>query len=503
MAQLPDPHALAGTDECPNLVFLFNDHQIYYRHGWDAGPRPLRPRFEAFAAQGIHFTRAYTACALCGPARRTVLTGLYPHAHREIQNDVDAPYAHEVYLDALNAAGYRNYYYGKWHAGPGTALDHHCDGFSYPGYGNPYIRPAYRAYLRELGLGPAEHLIERGFLPQFASQEGKLYRCEREHCNESASGLTVTPKETHEAFFLAHLACEKLAELAREGGPPFALRVDFWGPHQPYFPTVEYAALYDPEDIPPYGNFHDDLMHKPEIYANNGNHYLSRAGKLILPSALPWSEWQKVIARAYAHVTMVDAAGGLILDALDALGLANSTLVIWTADHGDGLACHGGHWDKRSYMSEEVMRVPLAIRWPGVIPPGQQSNRLVSNLDLAPTLLQAAGGAFRGPIHGASLLPLCTGECSVWREDLMCETHGHLEHHVGRGIVTDRYKYIANCGQMDELYDLQEDPYEMANLIDDPADKAVREDLQARLARWQRKTHDPQSCARPPEKGMT
>jgi arylsulfatase A-like enzyme len=486
------PRGPFGTEDRPNILFLFNDHQIHYRHGWDAGPRPQRPRFETFAAQGIRFRRAYTICALCGPARRTVLTGLYPHTHGEIQNDVDAPYAHEVYLDTLAAAGYHNTIYGKWHAGPGTALDHHCEGLSLPGYGNPYIQPAYRAYLREKGLAPAQHLIERGFLPQFARREGRLYRCEREHCNESASGLTVTPKETHEAFFLAHLACEKLGELAREGGPPFALRVDFWGPHQPYFPTAEYAALYNPQHIPPYGNFHDDLTGKPEIYANNGNHYLSREGKLILPSPLPWSEWQKVIARAYAHVTMVDAAGGMILDALDALGLAENTLVIWTADHGDGLACHGGHWDKRSYMSEEVMRIPLAMRWPGVIPPGQESDRLVSNVDLAPTMLQAAGTAFREPVHGTSLLSLCTGEGIDWREELMCETHGHLEHHIGRGIVTDGWKYVANRGQMDELYDLGDDPYEMANLIDDPAYGTERADLRSRLASWQRRTHDPQ-----------
>ena len=182
MAQSSGARSPFGMDERPNILFLFNDHQIHYRHGWDVGPRPLRPRFEAFAAQGIRFRRAYTACALCGPARRTVLTGLYPHTHGEIQNDVDASYAHEVYLDALAACGYHNYIYGKWHAGPGTALNHHCRGLSLPGYGNPYIQPAYRAYLRERDLAPAKHLIERGFLPQYARREGRLYRCEGRHC---------------------------------------------------------------------------------------------------------------------------------------------------------------------------------------------------------------------------------------------------------------------------------------------------------------------------------
>ncbi|MEM8863407.1 MAG: sulfatase-like hydrolase/transferase, partial [Chloroflexota bacterium] len=79
----------------------------------------------------------------------------------------------------------------------------------------------------------------------------------------------------------------------------------------------------------------------------------------------PWSEWQKMLALCYAQITLVDEAGGRILAKLDELGLAENTLVIWTADHGDALACHGGHFNKRCYLPEEVMRVPLAIRWPG------------------------------------------------------------------------------------------------------------------------------------------
>ena len=160
---------------------------------------------------------------------------------------------------------------------------------------------------------------------------GKLYRSEGDWCNEHASGITVTPKETHESFFLANLACAKLRELAKsDDDRPFHLRVDFWGPHQPYFPTKEFADLYNPEDIPMYGNFMDDLVEKPAVYRREWNTPLHKDGKMVLPSPLPWSEWQKVIARAYGHITMIDAAGGMILDTLDELGLGDNTIVIWT-----------------------------------------------------------------------------------------------------------------------------------------------------------------------------
>jgi arylsulfatase A-like enzyme len=480
----------------PNIIFLLNDHQAYYRHGWDSGPKIQRPHFERLASQGIVFERAYTACPLCGPARRTMLTGLFPHNHRELKNDSDAPYAHEVYLDVLASAGYRNYYYGKWHAGPGTAHDHRCEGFSYPSYNNPYTKSEYREYLESKSLPEPLNLVERNFTTWIDNiREGELYRQDRGWCNEHASGIMQAPKEAHEAFFLAHLACEKLCALAdSRDDRPFSLRVDFWGPHQPYFPTREFADLYDPADISRYGNFDDDLHTKPEVYRTERNLGIGENGKLIIPNPLPWSEWQKVLARCYAQITLVDAAGGLILDALDELGLAENTLVIWTTDHGDALACHGGHFDKRSYMPEEMMRIPMAIRYPGHVAPGQKSTRLVSNMDVPPTILDAAGTHFQSEIDGRSMLPLITRESEGWRDDLMCETHGHGEDHIGRLVVTDRFKYVATRGQMDELYDLESDPYELVNLIDEPAYKDILSDLRARLLDWQRRTQDKESA---------
>jgi arylsulfatase A-like enzyme len=301
----------------------------------------------------------------------------------------------------------------------------------------------------------------------------------------------LTPDDTHEAFFLANLACERLEQLASSRDKrPFALRVDFWGPHQPYFPTQRFADIYRPEEIPEYGNFRDDLSGKPEIYRSEGNEPLHEKGKLRVPNPLPWSEWQKVAARAYAQITLVDEAGGRILDALDRLGLAENTLVLWTTDHGDGLACHGGHFDKRSYMPEEMVRVPLALRFPGRIAAGQKTDALASNIDLAPTFLDAAGLAFEAPADGRSLLPLAAGSGRGWREDLVCETHGHMEEHIGRLVVTGRWKYVANRGQLDELYDLEKDPYELRNLAGDAGHAAVVRDMKARLASWRAKSGD-------------
>lgn len=485
----------------PNIVFLLNDHQAFYGHGqMGGGSKILKPNFEKLAKQGIKFTRAYTCCPLCAPARRSMLTGLFPHTHGELSNMSFNPFSNETYLDKLTEVGYKNYYYGKWHAGPGTAYDHHCEGFSYPDYNNPYTKPEYKEYLENKKLPHFQVRLMRSFHDPNTKYGKKLklkmeseepHMLERAACNENTTGIMTTPKETHEAYFLAHLACEKLKEIAKSGNEePFHLRVDFWGPHQPFFATQEYLDMYPSESIPELPNFNDDLENRPKLYKSEHNYPLNKYGTIIHPNPLPWSEWQKILAINYAQQTLIDEAGGLIIDTLDELGFADNTLIIWSTDHGDALGCHGGHFDKDGYMPEEMMRVPMAARYPGVIPAGQTSKKLVSNLDLPVTFLQAAGLSFSNAVHGQSILPICQNKDTEWRKDLMCETNGHFSIHIGRMLITERYKYIFNDKDMDELYDLKQDPYEMNNLINDEGYVEVLIDLKRRLEKWRLKTND-------------
>jgi len=484
----------------PNIVLIVNDHQAYYRHGWDGGPRPMTPCFDRLAAGGLRFERAYCAVPLCGPSRRSLLTGLYPHNHRNFYNYTNAPYEHEIYLTNLARAGYRCFYFGKWHAGAGTALDFDCEGFSLEDYGNPYITKEYRDYLRKKNLPPADHHVEYVFdsfvmKREFPALEvGATYRSDRYWCGEHASGITATPKESHEAFFLADLACEQLDALAAaDDEQPFHLRLDFWGPHQPFFPTQEFADMYEPEDIPLYGNFVDALEGKPALYWQDPHDNLTDAdGRFATPSKLSWGEWQRIIARAYAHITMIDAAGGQVLDKLDELGLSDDTLVIWTADHGDALASHGGRIDKGSYLTEEVLRVPLALRHPGQIPAGRTSMALACGTDIAPTILDAAGTAFERPVDGESLLPLATAGGGSERPSLLVETYGHGFGTIepGRALIKDHYKLIAWQNHEGELYDLEADPYELVNLYQQSAYKSTVLELEAELQAWLSKTGD-------------
>ena len=483
----------------PNIIFILNDHQAFYGHGkMVGGPNIRKSNFEKLAAKGIEFTQAYTACPLCGPARRTILTGLFPHNHGEIKNESNCKYDKEMYLNLLTKAGYKNYYFGKWHAGKGNALDFQCEGFSCSGYGNPYITPEYKQYLKKNNLPHFQVKIQTSFIDTKDSyakvlgiKEGELHSPNFPVLSEDVTGIMTTPKETHEAFFLATLACEKLKQIAdNKKLQPFHLRVDFWAPHQPYFAAPEYLNLYDPKKIPELPSFQDNLEDKPQIYKLNNNFPISKNGKLIFPNPLPWSEWQKVLALNYAQQSLIDDAGGMILRALEEFGLVDNTIIIWSTDHGDAVGCHGGHFDKDAYMPLEMMRIPMIIKYPDLIPKNGKCDKLVSNIDLAPTFLDAAEISFNEQIDGNSLIPLCTQKHFQWREDLMCETHGHWNTHVGRMIVTDRYKYVWNENDMDEFYDLKTDPFEIKNLINNKEYTDLIVNMKSRLESWRLKTGD-------------
>lgn len=472
-------------DEKPNVVFIITDHQAYYRHDRDGEFRYTWPNFDAFAEEGTRFERAYAVCPLCSPARASMMTGRYPSAHglrwnTEVLhslNRCDFRPGQVLYSHYLSQAGYRNAYVGKWHCGhERLPIDYGIEGWSLPDYGKVYMSEAYRQYAAERGLGDARARIEYNLNhPEWRGQTLDLHDPSPWKFMNGC-GVLAGPPEAHEEFFVAHLAVEKLKELSRSG-QPFSLVVSLWGPHQPYYPTEPYASLIDPVSIPEYPSFRDDLAGRPFRYLIHRE--IAHRSAAAWPE---WSTWQEILARCYGQGLQLDDAVGQVLDTLEELGLAPNTLVIWCADHGDAVASHGGLWDKSSTFIEEVARVPLAIRWPEGLEGGKCVHRLVSNMDVTATMLDAAGVAIPEEMHSRSLLPLCGDpETAAWPDHVICEHHGHGDILLQRIIVHDRYKYVAALFDVDELYDLESDPYEMKNLIDVPEFAGIRDDLRGRL----------------------
>lgn len=196
-----------------------------------------------------------------------------------------------------------------------------------------------------------------------------------------------------------------------------------------------------------------------------------------------WSAWTVPLARAYEQAMVVDAAFGTVVDHLEALGLLDDTLIILNADHGDAIAAHGNMFNKDSLMIEETMRVPMVVRWPGMASNGARSDALVSNMDLPATVMDAAD-VETWDMDGKSLRPTLEDVGAPLRDDLLCQHHGAFRVEMfQRMLLHGDFKYVAHLNDYDELYDLNEDPYELRNLAGDDRHAAVLVEMRSRLVR--------------------
>lgn len=220
--------------------------------------------------------------------------------------------------------------------------------------------------------------------------------------------------------------------------------------------------------------------------------YPHQQGSDGLEQQLSWEQFRTYAALTYAQTTMVDDAIGTILDTLEETGLADDTIVIWTNDHGDALGSHGGHVDKDSYITEEVNAIAMAVYDPDLEEEcgGTECDALVNTLDVPVTMLGAYGLQFRNEeVTGMNMLDLIGNE-SLWRKYLVTEMNGHTNEVYTRVVYWKNYKYVYYFNDIDELYDLDADPYEMTNLIYEDSVSGVADLLKSYLYEWQLETGD-------------
>jgi len=472
-------------DGRPNILFVMTDQQRYDTIGANGNPLVSTPRLDRLATEGMRFGQAYTCLPICAPARGSIMTGTYPHRHGILSNftfnratPVYRLRDDETTFPALlSQCGYQLGYAGKWHVGDVlSASDYGFEGWSLPGYGDVRGCPAYRAYLEHLGLPDLEPVVEQSMI------------AETRFDSNQTSGYTPGPPEAHPIGFVAHTArglLRTFAERQRATGRPFYLGVHFWEPHAPYVPSEPYASAIDPDRIPPWENFHDDLAGKPECLRRYRDVVYANAARMT------WPEWQKAIARYWGAVSQIDAEVGSILDLLEQEGLEANTVVIYTSDHGDTAGCHGGCFDKGVTMFEELTHLPLIVRWPGHIAPASACDAFVSNVDYMPTFLELAGTATPAALDGRSLTPLLSGKApDDWRDSVVTEFHGLRFPEAKRVVRWKSFKYIMNFASIEELYDLGTDPGELRNLARERDYAEVVGQMRSRLLDHMRATDD-------------
>jgi arylsulfatase A-like enzyme len=306
--------------------------------------------------------------------------------------------------------------------------------------------------------------------------------------NHPIAGVMEGDIRAAPTYFLSQYCIDMLRsfqEESRRTGNPWFFFLSYWLPHPSYFPPREFAERVSLGEVSLWPNFHDTLEGKPP----NQRRYRESYHRAM---ELDEKEWKLILARSFAQMSFLDSQIGRVLDTLAELGIEEETVVLFGTDHGDMRGGHGKFLDKDAYMYEEIYHIPQIVRWPGVTKPGSTSRRFVFNMDLAPTALEIAGLPVPTDYQARSLVPLLSGGEGDpdWPDDVMCEFHGHRFLCSVRMIRWANYKYVLNLTSFDELYDLDADPWELENRIDDPAMREVLSEGRERLLAWIDKTND-------------
>jgi arylsulfatase A-like enzyme len=479
-----------------NLLIIMTDQQPVSTMGCYGNPLNPTPNLDRLAASGLRFDNCYISAFPCSPSRATLLTGRYPQGHGVYTNNVilsdDIPSLGPIML----GKGIETCYFGKSHL-KGHMYRHEPGRKPFDGAWHNRVsredwkfrlekleggvgedRPQlgfsrwvggwaqYHEYLREAGMG---HLLEK---PPWPGNHNDLPSAPyHEH------RYSLIPEEFHTASFLAGEAEDYLRGRGSAGGP-FAMVLSLYGPHLPVSPPRPWDEKYGIEDCPLPDNHYDELEGKPRRQRDNTYCY-------VLPR---WREAQfrDYIRRYYGYTAYIDGQIGRVLQALQESGLEEETIVLFTSDHGDMISAHGFVFKMEPCGYQELARVPLILRAPGITRPGTASGSLVSSVDIMPTLAELMDFELPGA-QGRSFLSLPAKPGGSFRDRIF------IHWGIGAYVTFDgRWKYgFYPEDEVDELYDLDTDPGEMVNLAAKPEFAPVlKEQLEAVLS-WLAETGHP------------
>lgn len=451
----------------PNLLVFLGEGLRYDELSCAGNQLVKTPTMDRIVREGMTFKNAFVINALCLPSRATMLTGLYSHATGVLSNEPatqqglggNGPIPHDIPLfsDLLRQAGYEVAFFGKAHI-KGGLQDRYWDYYFGFNGSTDYYNPTL---------------------------------------TEGIAGKFSEPKR-YEGYLDDVVADRALVWLEQKRDKPFCLIFNPFAPHAPFYRPRRYLDFYNGISIPKPATFDDDLKGypgKPRAFANANN----KIGTTVLDNDDPRT-LEEVVKNHYVGVMDNDDNLGRLTDLIERSGQLDDTAVMVTSDHGFFL----GEWrmyDKR-FMHEPSIRVPFMVRYPRLVKAGSVSDKMILNVDIAPTLLELAGVPVPAAIQGRSLVPFLAGKPPEdWRQDWLYEYYEYPQWErvrPHRGVRTERYKLIHYYKLADypdepeefELYDLQQDPGEINNLYGQPGYAALTQKLLVRISQLRKETGD-------------
>jgi len=466
--------ALAGirnrpVSDKPNLLFLWTDEQRADTLQVNGNYRFHMPVLNRLASESIVFSNTYVTQPVCTPSRGAILSGLYPHQHQCVHNNLRLSRSIPLQPELLNDSAYHTAYIGKFHLGDEAFPQHgfhewfgtedvYSD-YYYPDR-DPDVRSAYHHYLLTQGYKP-DNTKENKFTREFA------VRLPVDHCKPA---------------FQARTASKFIVE---NRDRPWLLHVNFLEPHMPFYGP--YNDLLSAEEAPIPANYPGDrIEHEPELYKRIRKGYVDKGFE---GQDLHAREgWQR-LNRNYAGLcAQVDQALGQILWALEGSGQLDNTIIVFTSDHGEMMGAHS--LLGKSVFYEEAVRVPFLIRAPSLQTRQIHINQPVSQINIVPTVLDLLGKKPLENLPGESVLPLADG--GKLREDhVFIEWFQEPSGPHGRTVVTpEGEKLVLFKNDNNMFFDRRRDPLELENLYYSGRYESRISELRKRIEAWQTKQHD-------------
>ena len=435
----------------PNFIVILIDDLRWDEMGCVGHPYVKTPSIDRIAREGVRCRNAFVVAPLCSPSRASLLTGRYPHSHgiTDNTNRSAQSYGLKTFPNALHDAGYETAFIGKWHMG-----------------NDPRPRPGFDYWVGMPGQGESvdPDLFEDGHLAKVRGYVTDIF-------TERAVSFLRRPRTRPFLLYLPHKAIHPNVTQRDDGSlsDPSA---------ETFIPAKRHEQLYADAKIPRRPNADDTLQGKPA---------LTRRLEGVPPLGPGAGSSDQAILGRQRMLAAVDEGVGQIFQALEQTGQLDDTVLVFTSDEGYFYGEHHLSVERR-LAYEESIRIPLLIRYPRLIRPGSTLDEMVLNIDLAPTVLELSGARVPEAMHGRSIVPLLRGEGVEWRSSFLVEYYSdkvfpRVQNMGYTAVRGPRYKYIRynELVGMDELYDLQVDPYEMQNLVAEPARQPALLQMQAEM----------------------
>lgn len=466
----------------PNILWICTDQQRFDSLGCYGNPYVRTANLDRLAAEGVLFENAFSQSTVCAPSRGSFLTGRYPRTVGLRKNGQNIPGDERLVTKLLHDAGYTCGLAGKLHLtacfpkvnhGTERRIDDGYDMFHWSHHPKEdWPTNEYSQWLRAKGKTFVSRPVE-----------GSKY-------------VVYGPDaEDHQAAWCAEKAIHFM-EAHADKEQPWLFSVNIFAPHHPFDPPESYMRRYlDKLEHIPLPNYTDGEPDTKTSFQRTDHRGAYGNPKLYPFHQMTDSDHRYLRAAYWAMVDLIDVQVGRMMDALERTGQLDNTIVIFMSDHGELLGDHGVYL-KGPHFYEPSVHVPLIVSWPGRFKQGVRVPALVELIDIAPTLLEAAGLDMYAGMQGMPLTKLLTGEASEHRDDIYCENYETRSSKLGKGyglMVRDRTHKIVIYDTRDEgeLYDLAADPTESANLWHSPEHTPLKLRMMERLCHRMAETFDP------------